>query len=251
MLDILINNAISWSKRGWGGYIKPGNYIQIVKNASSSPTEAEEDLATLISFLKGRNIDYILQPRGSWYDYQLERYAPTPVHIGTWGGAAASRLLPADVFTQARLRLTEELLNLYNQKMNLIIMLVAPTAFAHTTTSALHPGWKDAIWQVRINDKWDPYFDESSDASRKHFETVHNAMKPLRKLTPGAAVSISEADIWEPDHKFAFWGEKNARRLETVKAQVDPENLLSTYMAVGWKEKDERYRCYPISTDRL
>jgi hypothetical protein len=70
-------------------------------------------------------------------------------------------------------------------------------------------------------------------------------MEPLRKLAPHMGVSLNEADIWEKDHRLAFWGEGNYEKLAAIKAEVDPDNVLSTYAAVGWDCRADRYRCYP------
>lgn len=130
---------------------------------------------------------------------------------------------------------------MYEDRVNLILMLVGPTKFSSTNTSALHPGWRDAIWSVQIRDVWDQFFDDlTPEANWKHFDRVHNPLERLRKLTPGAGVSISRADIWEPKYTDAFWGEENYRRLKAIKAKVDLGKALSNYMAVGWREEDER-----------
>lgn len=259
--EIVTSNAILWSQKGWGGYIKTitsretiackegvtsKENIEIV-NPASTLDDARGDMAPLISFLEANGIKYILKTCPSWYDYYRENLKPPDKHIGAWSGAVASRLLPPSVFdNQTRSELAHTLLTLYESNLNLWLMLVTPTAFPHTTTSALHPSWKDAIWSVRINDRWDQFCDPPTpEANREHFQSVHQAMEPLRKLAPHMGVSLNEADIWEEHHELSFWGEDNYEKLTAIKAEVDPDNVLSTYAAVGWDDGADRYKCYP------
>jgi hypothetical protein len=247
--EIVTSNAIPWSQKGWGGYIKTipcKKDIEIV-NPNSTLDNAQKDMAPLISFLEANRIKYVLKTHRSRYDYYQENLKPADKHIGGWSGAVASRLLPSSVFdNQTRSELVCKLLRLYESNLNFWLMLVTPTVFPHTTTSALHPSWKDAILSVRINDRWDQFSDPPTpEASRKRFQRVHRAMEPLRKLAPDMGVSLNEADIWEEDHALAFWGEGNYGKLAAIKAEVDPHNVLSNYAAVGWDRGADRYRCYP------
>jgi hypothetical protein len=251
-LELVTLDAISWSQKGWGGYIKTDASkskldIEIVK-PSSTLDDAQKDIAALISFVKDHEVTkYTFKTHASWYSYYTENLQPTSKHIGGWSGAVASRLLPPFAFdNQTRSSLVDKLLQLYESNLNLWLMLVAPTNFTHTTTSALHPSWKNAIWSVRINDRWDQFKDiPESGTNRLRFENVHEAMKPLRQLAPDMGVSLNEADIWEENSELAFWGAVNYEKLKGIKAIVDPDNVLSTYGAVGWEKGAARYKCYP------
>ena len=140
------------------------------------------------------------------------------------------------------------LLDLHNKNLNLWLMLVTPTRFNHTKTSALHPSWATAIWSVRINDKWDQFADPplTGVEYRSHFVRVHEAMDPLRQLVPNTGVSINEADIWEEEHPDVFWGRLNHEKLKAIKTFVDRDNVLTNYQAVNWEgAAAARYKCYP------
>ena len=244
-IAILTSNAIGWAAKGWGGYIKTGSSLEIV-NPAESFGDAWDDMLPLLFFFHVHGTNYTFKTHGSWYEYYSEHLKPPEAHIGQYAGAVASRLLPPSVFDNAkRGELTSILSTLHKSSLNLWLMLVTPTAFPHTNTSALHPSWRDAIWSVRINAKWDQYYQHTSNEFWQHFNKAHQAMEPLRKLAPDMGVSINEADIWEEDHEPAFWGDANYQRLAGIKRKVDPDNVLSTYMAVGWEKSADRYKCYP------
>ena len=243
---------MGWSRAGWGGYIKSnatGESIEIV-NPSKGYTlaDARHDMEPLTKFFVSRVVQPNITTRGSWYDYFEDHFKPLDKHIGGWSAAVSSRLLPPEVFHEdTRPELAKALVQIYESKpnLNLWLMLVTPTKFPHTNNSALHPSWKNAILEVRINERWDQYPDQSAEANRQHFKRVHEAMEPLRKLAPNMAVSINEADIWEQDSHLAYWGQDNHDRLRCIKKRVDPENILSNYGAVNWDQNAERYHCYP------
>ena len=249
--------AIPWSQKGWGGYIKPASkgFIRIV-NPNSTLEMAKKDMQPLVSFLHARSVTYTPISNNSWYDYYLTHLKDPGKHLSGSASSLSSRLLPPDVFNGAkRHQLIDNIAQLAlnsaaaNGNLSPLLMLVTPTAFPHTNTSALHPSWSSAIWSIRVTNSWDQYEEDhkqpDKDYYRQYFRDVHRAMEPFRKLAPNMGVSISEADIWEDDHERAFWGEENYKRLLGIKAQVDPHNVLSNYMAVGWEKGAERYRCYP------
>jgi hypothetical protein len=76
---------------------------------------------------------------------------------------------------------------------------------------------------------------------------VNKALQPLRDLMPGMGVSMNEADIWKPNHEDGFWGAANYVRLSEIKHEVDPRNVVTNWMAVGWDEGAERFKCNPTA----
>jgi hypothetical protein len=77
------------------------------------------------------------------------------------------------------------------------------------------------------------------------FAAAHNAMKPLRQLTPGGGAYQNEADTFEPDPAGSFWGMDNYYNLLAWKQKMDPQNLLTCHQCIGWDKTDARYSCYP------
>jgi berberine-like enzyme len=246
--DILTSNVVGWTQNGWGGYMKISRSGQSfeLSNLRRTRAEAEADMAPILAFLDKRNFTYTLKKQDSWYNYIQEVMAPHETHVGLWSWNTASRLLPKSVFERSRDKVKDTFRRMYDDKLFLWIMLVTPTQFPHTTSSSLHPSWKDAIMSVRVGDRWDQFFDkQSEELYRKHYIKTHDGSTGLRDLATGMGGSINEADIWEEDHADLFWGKENYERLLKIKNRVDPENLLTNYHAVGWDSKDARYQCYP------
>lgn len=208
-------------------------------------------MAPLLAFFRRQKVSFNSTTQPSWYTYYEQHLKPPSAHIGQWSGAVASRLLSPDVFSgPTRATLSKTLLDLHNENVNLWLMLVTPTRFNHTKTSAVHPSWATAIWSVRINDKWDQYSDPPLSGSdfHAHFARVHQVLEPLRELVTlvsDTGVSINEADIWEDWHAQVFWGRHNFENLRIIKDNVDPDNMLTHYQAIGWKRNAGSYMCYP------
>lgn len=246
--DLISSNAVKWSEKGWGGYIKStekGQQFELVNPGSSLP-DAMKDMQPLLEFLAANNqTEYDLTTEDSWFNYFQHHLKPPSKHVGSWSGAVGSRLFPREAFQNDgnRKSLTETMLKLFNQNINMWLMFVTPTKFPHTKTSALHPSWESAIWSIRINAKWDQFTDRSKYET--HFKSAHNASESLRVLAPDMAVSIQEADVWDEKFESSYWGEANYDRLLEIKKAVDPENVLTNYHAVWWNKDDSRYRCYP------
>jgi hypothetical protein len=57
-------------------------------------------------------------------------------------------------------------------------------------------------------------------------------MRPIREATPGAGAYVNEADYFEPDWQYSFWGD-NYPRLLDVKRRYDPTNLFRVHHGVG------------------
>jgi hypothetical protein len=95
---------------------------------------------------------------------------------------------------------------------------------------------------------WDPTTGTPS-AVDTHFANAHNAMNPLRALTPDGGAYLNEADTFEPDPASSFWGKENYGRLLALKKKLDPWNLLTAHNSVGWEKTNARYGCYPEDTN--
>lgn len=247
--DIVTSNATTWARHGWGGYVKTNISIEIVNaNPDLSLDDAKADMQALVDFLNQHdpNIRAEVTTVDSWFKYFKENLEPATAHPAGKAGAVASRLIPRGAFETQRTEFADNLFKLHtNANISQVwLMLVTPTMYPHTNTSALHPTWKDAVWSVRISRLWDPYLDWKADTTRAFFEDVHEAMEPLRGLFPKMGVSLNEADIWEENAGEAFWGQ-NYASLQETKKEVDPFNLFTNWDAVGWDRNEERYSCYP------
>lgn len=224
--------------------------MELIK-PKSTVADAKADMKNLTLFLdklyekypQNKWEKYTFLPRDSMVKYIDDVMSP---HVGFWSMNFASRLLNSTVFSgDKKIKLDNALSDLtFKSNLSFWLMLVTPSQFPHTTTSALHPSWKNAVMSVRVNDKWDQ-FQVTGKPARNHFVNVHDSFAAIRDLGSGMATSINEADIWEEDHEQQYWGRCNTDRLKLAKHEADPENLLTNWGAVNWSHEDERYRCYP------
>lgn len=106
---------------------------------------------------------------------------------------------------------------------------------------------RDALWQFEMPAVWDPQDPTAllAGSTAKAFANAHNAINPLRAITPNSRAYLNEADIFEPNAPLAFWGQQNYDRLLQIKSSIDPDNFSTCWNCIGWDSSDARYSCYP------
>ncbi|KAM3424085.1 hypothetical protein BST61_g11365 [Cercospora zeina] len=94
---------------------------------------------------------------------------------------------------------------------------------------------------------WDPVDPTASGAGSvtQAYKNAHEAIDPLRQITPNSGAYLNEADVFEDNYPATFWGEENYDRLLSIKRQIDPDNVFTCFGCIGWDSGDERYGCYP------
>jgi hypothetical protein len=106
---------------------------------------------------------------------------------------------------------------------------------------------KGPFTDLSISRPWDPT-DATFAATgsvNNLFAAAHNAMNPLRQMTPDGGAYQNEADTFEPDPADSFWGMDNYYNLLDLKREMDPQNFLTCHQCIGWDKTDARYSCYP------
>jgi len=109
--------------------------------------------------------------------------------------------------------------------------------------SALNPAWRKAILHV-IFGRGRPEGATLSDqqAVRKNLTNVE---VPLLKSVEGPdkmGAYLNEADAYEPDFQFSFWG-ANYARLDRIKQRWDPKGLFISRKGVGSEDWDDAGLC--------
>lgn len=178
--------------------------------------------------------------------------------------AMASRLVPSRMFEPAnQANMTQALYSILegietndnDPALPLFICITAPSNYQVPAGdqpgapghSAVTPAWRSATWHVVHTRTWDPTDPTAGGAGSvsKAFALAHNAMNPLRAMTPDGGAYQNEADAFEPDPIGSYWGQDNYNRLLALKQQMDPNNVLTNHQAVGWDSTNPRYGCYP------
>ncbi|CAG8920191.1 unnamed protein product [Penicillium salamii] len=97
--------------------------------------------------------------------------------------------------------------------------------------SALNPAWRDAAVHFISSVQWDDKL-PLSDAEKTITTVTNGTGYSLRQLAPDSGVYYNEANTWEPDWQYAFWGPNYPRALE-IKQKYDPSNILWCRHCVG------------------
>ncbi|KAG5652314.1 hypothetical protein H0H81_005464 [Sphagnurus paluster] len=87
----------------------------------------------------------------------------------------------------------------------LIILLTAPSSFPSNGETSMTEAWRSSIYHVTVYSPWD--WDATMDGKKQRYNLVSRSVNNLRKITPDAAY-LNEADVYEPNYKVAFWGNK-------------------------------------------
>lgn len=266
-LQVLIQNAYTLAKDGWGGYIEPnamsdqasGFVLFTPKLTNAQAMASMKNITDYVNTLGNIVLNNEIVDGGSFYNAYNNYLVPNEELVGL-GTAIGSRLIPTTNFqgSSNQEALLDALMNVVNTVENpfplqqpLLYTYGAPLQFLVTTpfnykddgTSAITPAWRDSIWHVFINSA---FSNEASAADiSAAFQRSHTAANYLRAITPNSGAYINEADTFEPNPAASFWGTANYKKLTTLKAKYDPKNLLTNHQAIGWNSSDPRYSCYP------
>ncbi|KAG8783725.1 hypothetical protein FRC12_019421 [Ceratobasidium sp. 428] len=240
-MNILIQNSVQWSKDGWGGYVYPT--ASILANPRLNATEAARSLAPLTDFLQTGAGTSTWSNFSSFSELFAEILTfPDPAGVNN---ALSSRLISDTLFTPetapALLSAALEVINSSNGTTG--FYFTTPYSYSgRFNQTSVSPAWRGAVWHVISSVKW--AWDASSDVAAAKYAAVHNAIEPLRALTPGGGAYQNEADVYEPDASTSFWGSNYAGLVE-VKKKYDPKGLLDCWNCVGWKgDKTPEASCY-------
>ncbi|KAL4792654.1 hypothetical protein BDV19DRAFT_400467 [Aspergillus venezuelensis] len=268
LLDFLVDNGLKWADEGWGGYISivsAGVTSVFLGTALINHAEAVESMKPLKKFATTLNLGLVEVKTTTDYREEIYTFADT-IKLGYGPGTAwavSSRIIPRDTFAdETKDALSSSLHDILNKPPALLepsnrilsICLTMPSTYSKDLPESDQPGgpghasiaphWRNSVWQALHFRTYDGTI-TNPKVVRKIAQNAHDAMNPLRELTPNSGAYINEADPWEPDHVNSFWGAENYEKLLRVKNRLDPDNLLMVHQGVGWDESDGRFGCYP------
>lgn len=272
----MVQNANKWASEGWGGYAFPAvatSAINVIVMMTPKLTleEAQASMEPLSNFAIGKNLTRLstalplatsVSTIPSFYEFFTG--SGGALQNANGGGAAlSSRLVPSKYFESENQDATIDALydiieaSIVNTDpiLPLFICITGPSNYAVPESdqpggpgaSAVTPAWRSSPWHVIHTGSWDPTDPTTGGTGSVNaiFAAAHNAMNPLRKLTPDGGAYQNEADTFEPDPAGSFWGMDNYERLMGLKKEMDPGNLLTVHQGIGWDSGDERWGCYP------
>ncbi|KAL4935246.1 hypothetical protein BDV06DRAFT_234519 [Aspergillus oleicola] len=268
LMDLLVDNGLKWADEGWGGYISivsAGVTSVFLGTALISHAEAVESMKPLKKFATTLNIGIVEVKTTENYRDEIHAFTDI-INLGYGPGTAwalSSRIIQRDTFAdETKGFLSSSLHDILNKPTTLLepstrilsICLTMPSVYSKNIPESDQPGgpghasiaphWRKGVWQALHFRTYDGTITNPAIV-RKIAQNAHDAMRPLRELTPDSGAYINEADPWEPNHVESFWGRENYERLLGVKKSVDPGNLLMVNQGVGWDENDGSFECYP------
>ncbi|KAJ3756095.1 FAD-binding domain-containing protein [Lentinula raphanica] len=240
LVEFMVNHTLEFAQLGWGGFTLPSGLTFV--NAVLTPVQAEASIASMQEFVTQEihgNITFSTEPTYKAY-YQKFTTNPRGTPL-----AVSSRLVPATIFSSNTQK--EELTRVLNEMIAIglepIMFAAPPFLYGDRGGTSVNPSWRTSLLHVAITDGWN--FNTSKADITTVYQKLSAAIDPLRKLTPGSGAYQNEADVFEPDHEYSFWGE-NYKNLWNIKQKYDPDHLLDCWQCIGWKGRNDlRYNCYP------
>ncbi|KAH0586775.1 hypothetical protein H2248_005624 [Termitomyces sp. 'cryptogamus'] len=228
--NILADNGLKWAEEGWGGFSTSG--IAILINPGSTKEDAAKSMDPLIQFgkrLQSEGVEgasTIVTEFPSWGTFFN---AFTKDHVAVVGSslALASRLISKDNFKTSsdRSALVSALLAADAATPGLIILISAPSSFPSTGKTSVTDAWRSSLYHITVVSPWN--WNATIEEKRDHYVAASKSIDHLRKITPDAAY-LNEADVYEPNHQVAFWGQHYPELLR-LKAKFDPDHLLDCW----------------------
>ncbi|KAJ5681032.1 hypothetical protein N7536_012171 [Penicillium majusculum] len=110
--------------------------------------------------------------------------------------------------------------------------------------NALNPAWRDSSVHIITTQTWDDTLPHDLREQAIHDMTFKRGYA-LRKLAPDTGAYFNEANSYEPNWQWSFWG-SNYPRLHAIKQKYDPEGLLWCHNCVGsetWTQHENGTLC--------
>jgi len=239
----------------------------IMVNPKLNVTAAQNSMAPAINYANSPASESTLLAQvftsGSWWQAYQTFILPNEEKVGI-GLSLASRLIPSSLLSSAAgqtqfvsaLSNISELVIDPNQGTGITegnsapLELLAVTPYSYqappgtsNTDSSVTPAWRSSTLHVIAGQA----IPNGANVSmiQKAFSISHQAGNILRALAPNSGAYQNEADVFEPDPIDSFWGRPNYNKLKTIKASIDPKNILTCWGCIGWNPSDPRYGCYP------
>ncbi|PHH85845.1 hypothetical protein CDD83_11095 [Cordyceps sp. RAO-2017] len=119
---------------------------------------------------------------------------------------------------------------------------------ARRKEASAHPGWEHAVASMFTSASFNA---KDRPSRRAAVDQVDGTLQPLRELDPESGSHASEAFVFEPQWRKAYWG-ANYDRLRQIKKDVDPADVFCCRRCVGNEAyKQNRLRlCTKTATEK-
>ncbi|KAG6826997.1 hypothetical protein H0H92_013612 [Tricholoma furcatifolium] len=207
--NILTENGLKWADEGWGGFSTSG--VAILINPGLDKDATAKSMEPLIQFgkrLQSEGVEgsqAIITEFPSWGAF-FNTF--TREHVAVVGSslALASRLISkTNLETPSnRSALVSGLLAADAATPGLIILISAPSSFPSSGKTSVTEAWRSSVYHVTVVSPWN--WNATVEEKRGNYAAASRSIDNLRKITPDAAY-LNEADVYEPNHEVAFWGD--------------------------------------------
>ncbi|KAJ7196212.1 FAD-binding domain-containing protein [Mycena pura] len=242
--EILVNNSARWGEQGWGGHVNRAPAGLIYVNPRLSLADATTSMAQLSAFANANNGTAAIETLPSWFPFFTRFIVEVEAPVGS-SRVLGSRLIPKTLFESVagRAQLVTHLLKQTAAFGLPYIPIVAPVAFNYTPgATSVTPAWRDALWHLGVGATWS--YNSSVADIRAALASVHDFVREdLTALAPDSGAYMNEADVYESNYEYTYWG-TNYERLLAIKKKYDPHGLLDCWRCVGWKGAANS-PCYP------
>ncbi|KAF9046193.1 FAD binding domain-containing protein [Panaeolus papilionaceus] len=206
---IMADNSLKWSNDGWGGWSMAN--VAVLINPKLTADQAKESMKPLIDLgqrLQSEGVDglsFVVTTFPSWGVFFSVFTKDFVASVGT-SLAIASRLISKSNFEtpQKRQETVQALISADAATPGLIMLMTAPASVPSTGGTSVTEAWRSSIYHVTIVAPWD--VNATAEQKRQRYRDASASIDNLRKVTPTAAY-LNEADVYEPNHEVAFWGE--------------------------------------------
>lgn len=242
---IMTENMHRWALEGWGGPSSPS--FSMLVNDKVSVDDAKKALAPALDFLRAQNGSIDVRTYENFYQYYTENMNGSLAAPMTISGAivTTTRIVPEGHFLdpKARERMVDAIMDTQAAGLPTSFLTTMPLLYGRKNpepNTSLHPAWYKSVWIVASFVQWTA---ASSIGERKQLVSMlKNTTATWKEAIPDGCTYANEADPWDDNWAFEFWGE-NYKNLLKIKANVDPDNLLNCRHCVGWEESLPGYEC--------
>ncbi|KAG9020688.1 hypothetical protein FS837_007964, partial [Tulasnella sp. UAMH 9824] len=218
VLSVLSRSAIELAKVGWGGYVSASGILLVNSKLGKNAEKAMDTLSTLTSLLQSADMEgQVMEEKwstfgsyGSWL--QSDEYEAVESFISPLQAdyAISSRLITYTLFedTDGKEDLVKAVSTPTQEVDSWLISLNLPYGHQHQEDglgTSFTPAFYRSPWMVYFFGALKPGMTREQQLIK--YSAVAKADNFLRYLTPGSGVYSEQADLSEPNHEDAFWGD--------------------------------------------
>ncbi|KAF8584809.1 FAD-binding domain-containing protein [Ramaria rubella] len=224
----IVENTIQYSQAGWGGYIMVGpTSILTFVNPVATETAAFDAIRPLQEFAEKHHGLLKSSTEQSFTAFFDKYIQPIPIPVGI-PFIVSSRLIPSRAFgtSDSQEELVNATMEMSTNAPVSFVQATAPFDFKGHGQTSVTPAWRTALWHFTAASTWP--FNASLETRKGAVGQLSRAFDTFRRIYPESGAYFNEADIHEPDHQTAFWG-NNYPELIAIKTKYDPHNILTCW----------------------